>query len=77
MEQLTRVTSRILFVASFALGGLAVWEKLANWLGRSLAFLSGYTPARLLELAAIALLFVIALQLREIKHVTSGAEGAR
>ncbi len=57
---------RALFVAAFVLGGLAVWEKLANILGRRLVFVAGYAPLRLLELAVITLLFVIALQLREI-----------
>lgn len=72
MNQLSRLASRVLFIAAFVLAGLAVWEKLANLLGRTLVFLSGYRPARLLEVAVVALLFVIALQLREIKHL-SGA----
>jgi hypothetical protein len=55
------------------LAGLAIWEKLANLTGRTLVILGGYTPSRLLELAAIALLFVIAIQLREIKRALPGA----
>ncbi len=68
IDQIASVASRVLFVIAFVLGGLAVWEKLANMIGRSLAFLGGYTPARLLELAAVALVFVIALQLRDRKY---------
>jgi hypothetical protein len=45
-------------------------------MGRTLVFLRGYAPMRLLEWAAIALLFVIALQLREIKQLTRGRGSA-
>jgi hypothetical protein len=65
MEKLSSLVSRILFIGSFVLAGLAVWEKLANMIGYTL--LRVYSPGRLLEFAAIALFFVIALQLREIK----------
>ncbi len=67
MKTFTSAICRILFVVSFALAGLAVVEKLAN--------LGGYTvlhdatgAGRLLEIAGIGLLFVIALLLREIAH---------
>lgn len=76
MSQLPSITSRVLFVLAFALAGFAVWEKVANMTGRTLVFLRGYLPSRLLELAAIALLFVIALQLREIKHGSLRGGGA-
>ena len=65
MKQFISVLSRILFIGSFILAGLAVWEKLVNIFGYTV--LRGYTPGRLLEFAAIALFFVVALQLREIK----------
>ena len=65
MEKLTSLVSRILFVLSFVLAAFAVWEKLANMFGYTL--LRIFTPFRFLELSAIALFFVIALQLREIK----------
>ena len=72
-SQATSASSRILFVAAFALGGVAVWEKLMNLVGFRLTFLGGYAPSRLLELAAVVLLFVIALQLREIKQAISSS----
>ena len=59
--------SRILFVAACVLAGLAVWEKLANFFGFTLNFIGGYQPSRLLELAVVALLFVIALELRALR----------
>ena len=60
---------------AFALAVLAV-ESLSNLVGRSLVFLGGLAPSRLLELSVMALLFVIAHQLREIKHLTCGRTGA-
>jgi len=65
MKQFSRFISRVLFIGSFVLAGLAVWEKFANIFGYTV--LRVYSPARLLEFAAIALFFVIALQLRAIK----------
>jgi len=59
--------SRVLFLVAFLLAGLAVWEKLLNAVGFTV--LRGYAPSRLLEYAAVAVLFVIALQLREIKEL--------
>jgi preprotein translocase subunit SecY len=67
MNALTSLVCRVLFVGAFALAALALGEKLAN--------LAGYTvlrgaigAGRLLEISGIALLFVVALQLREIAH---------
>jgi hypothetical protein len=66
ISRLTSVLSRILFVVAFVLAGLGVWERLARLSGYTL--LRGtYDPWRLLEYAVVALLFVCALQLREIK----------
>ena len=58
--------NRILFLAAVALAVMAVWEKAANMAG--LTLLRGLMqPGRLLEHAALALMFVIAIQLRQIK----------
>ncbi len=65
MEKLSSLVSRILFVLSFVLAALALWGKLANMFGYTL--LRIYSPWRFLEFSAIILLFVISLQLREIK----------
>jgi len=46
--------------------GIAVWEKLANMMGLTLTR-GYYSNWQLLGFSAIALLFVMALQLREIK----------
>jgi len=66
MKGVTSIVSRLFFLAAFALAGLAVWEKLANVLGYTV-LRNAYNPGRLLEFSAVVLLFVIALQLREIK----------
>ena len=69
IKQLSSHASRTLFAGSFVLAGVAVLEKLSNLFGFTLTMLANYTPFRLLELAAVALLFVIALQLRELKYL--------
>ena len=66
MQQLTKIVCRILFVVAFSAAGLGVWEKLAQLFGYSI-LRGSYEPWRLLEFSAVTLLFVIALQLREIK----------
>lgn len=70
IRQLTSLVCRILFVASFILSGIAVWEKIANLMGMTLTR-GFYSNWQLLEFSAIALLFVMALQLREIKTTLS------
>jgi len=66
-EKMTSMISRAFFVLAFALLGLAVIERLANFfeytiLGRM------YTAGRLLEFSAVLLLFVLALQFREVRE---------
>lgn len=74
LNKFVGVANRALFVAAFLLAALAVLEKLVNFFGFTIVLLRDYTPSRMLELAALALLFVIALQLREIKKaLQSGA----
>ena len=75
INQLTSVVSRILFIGAFLLAGLAIWEKLANLSGFTITLLGGYIPARLLEFSVILLLFVIALQLREIRQISEKSLG--
>ena len=71
MQQLTSLICRILFVVAFVLAGLAVWERLARFAGYTL-LRGAYDPSRLLEYATFALIFVMALQLREIKMELRG-----
>src|SRR5262249_1470955 len=67
MGEYMSLINRILFVSSLVLGGLAAWEKIANLFGYTV--LQGmYEPWRLMDFAGLALLYVIALQLREIRY---------
>jgi hypothetical protein len=67
MTQITSLVTRALFVLAFLLAGIAVWEKLANYFGYTVVG-SAVNPSRMLEFAGTALLFVLALLLREIRH---------
>jgi hypothetical protein len=66
LEKLISMASRIFFLGAFVLFGLALIEKLANETGYTVLGL--YRGGRLLEFAVVLLVFVIALQLREIKE---------
>jgi hypothetical protein len=66
MQRLTSILSQILFVVAFILAGLGAWERLARLFGYTVTR-GLYDPWRLLEFSTVALLFVMALQLREIK----------
>jgi len=73
MNKLGFILRRILFFGALFLAGLAALERLFMQLGYTL--LRGYyTPWRLLEFAAIALLFVIVLQLWEIRILLAKKE---
>ena len=73
MQQLTSTLCRLLFIVAFLLGAIAVWEKLAQLFGYTILRGSSFFallsvgPWQLLEFSAVVLLFVISLQLREIK----------
>ncbi len=78
LDEFVSIANRALFVAAFFLAALAVLEKAVNFFGFTILLLRNYAPSRMLELAALALLFVIALQLREIKKARqSGASAER
>lgn len=67
-------SARVLFAIAVLFAGLAVLQKAANLVGYVL--LVEYTPSRLLEFAVIALLFVITLLLRDLRHAAMGKPGA-
>jgi hypothetical protein len=75
MHGLASITSRALFVIAVAATCLAVWVKLASVAGRRLLFIGGQTPSDLFEVAVIALLFVIAIELREGRRSAGGGAG--
>lgn len=65
-EKLISMTSRVFFLGAFVFLGLALIEKIANATGYTIV--RTLTVGRLLEAAAVLLLFVIAIQLREMKE---------
>jgi hypothetical protein len=73
MTMLISLASRSLFLGSILLAVVAVLEKLSNIMGYTL-LRQTMPPSRLLELTIIALLFVIALQLRELKAAVEGKD---
>jgi hypothetical protein len=69
-SKFTSIFSRFLFVVAFILGVLAVCLKAVRLFGFTV-LADQYPAFRLLEISAIALLFIVALQLREIKILLS------
>ncbi len=67
IDKLLEVAKRVLFLASFVLLAIALWERFINYFGYTIAGTS-YTPGRMLEFASIMLLFVIAIQLRQTRQ---------
>ena len=66
LEKLMSMASRLFFLGAFVLLGLAVIERVANATGYTILQL--YRAGRLLEFAVVLLVFVIAMQLREMKE---------
>jgi hypothetical protein len=65
IEKLVSTVSRLFFLGGFLLLALALFERIANATGYTILQGKG---ARLLEFAVVLLLFVIAVQLREMKE---------
>ena len=66
MRTIETIIRRVFFYGPFVLAAIAACEKLVNLFNYTL--LRGlYTPLRLLEFAAIGLLFAIAMQLHQIR----------
>ena len=59
--------SRLFFFGAFVLLGLGLIERIANASGYTL-LRGAFTGGRLLELAVVLLIFVIAMQVRELRE---------
>ena len=70
MKKLESVIRGVFFYGAFVLLAFAAIEKIANILNRSLSG-GTYPPYRLVQYAAIALVFVIAMQLHQIRLLLS------
>jgi hypothetical protein len=67
LERLESLASRVFFGLAFVLLAIAVIERVALWSGYTV--LRGqYDPGRLIEFAAMLLLFVVAVLLRQIRQ---------
>ena len=60
------VITRLFFILAFLFFIIAIWEKIIGYFGYRLEWLT-YTPSKLLEFAAILMMFVIALLGRQIR----------
>ncbi len=74
MEQLMSWMNRVFFLVALALSGLAVLERIVNIQGYTL-LRGAYTGGRLVEFAGVLLLYVIALELRQIKRSLAAKGG--
>lgn len=66
MQKLSSLLSRIFFIIAFILAALAFWEKLFSLMGTH--FLVSSKPITIMQTAGVTLLFVISLQLHELKE---------
>ena len=66
MRTLETIVRRAFFFGSFIVAGLAALEKILN-VFRYTIVKGFYTPERLLDIAAIGLLFAIVMQLHQIR----------
>lgn len=67
IDQLSSLVCRVFFVGAFGLLGLALLERAAFTFGYTI-MRGAFSGGRLLEIAGIALVFVIALLLRQIRE---------
>jgi hypothetical protein len=67
VEKFISLLSRLFFLGAFVLFGLAVFERVAFAAGYTILFMGPLTGGRLLEISVVLLVFVIAMQLREMK----------
>ena len=71
LQSLASLFNRLFFLGAFVLFAAAVIEKLANLAGYTVIGQT-YTPGRLFEFAAVMLLFVITLLLRDVRDQQGG-----
>ncbi len=71
IDQVISVVCRILFAGSFVLLALGALERLSFAFGYTV-FRGIFTGGRLIEIAAVILVFVIALLLRQIREGLKG-----
>lgn len=71
LDKWNSAISRVFFLAAFLLLALAIVDRFVNFFGYTILS-SGYSSGRMLEFAAIMLVVVIALLLRQIREGLRG-----
>ena len=67
INKISSIIARLFFAGALMLLLLAVWERIANSMGYTVVR-EVFTASRLIELAVILVIFVIALLLRQIRE---------
>ena len=67
INKISSIVARLFFAGAMVLLALAVWERIANAMGYTVVRAT-FTASRLIELAVILTIFVIALLLRQIRE---------
>jgi hypothetical protein len=67
MTKLSSLATRVLFIVAFLVAALALWEKLFKVLGASM--FPDTKPLSMMQTAGVILLFVISMQLHELKEL--------
>ena len=68
LERLSSLACRFFFLISFTFLVVAVLERFFNSFGYTFLGVLGYGAGRMLEFAAIMILFVVALLLRDVRE---------
>jgi hypothetical protein len=68
LDKLNSIVCRIFFFVAFLLLAISAIEKIMNMTGHTILPGAYYTPSRLLEIATILLVFVIALLMRQLRE---------
>ena len=76
LERYNSIANRIGFFGAFAFLGMAVVEKLVNMVGYTTILSRLSSPGRMLEIAVVLLIFVIALLLRDIRERLKPADSS-
>jgi len=70
MKRFETIVRRFFFYGAFVIAAITILERIFRYFGYTL-LRSYYSPKPLLEITALCLLFVIVLQLRQIRISTS------
>ena len=67
INKISSIIARLFFAGALVLVLLAVWERIANAMGYTVVR-QAFMASRLIELAVVLVIFIIALLLRQIRE---------